>query len=448
MFKHPADVIQALMSTNSRLDKEAIVQAAWDQGITEFFVGSALALDALTTFGVQKVPMIEDDAVTGTFVWSDFATLASQLSSRTLTGHAARDALRSAAEQATAREWNLWYRRLLLKDLKCGTSESTINKVLAKNGAAARPYMVPVFSCQLAKPADDHPRKMRGVKMLDRKFDGVRLLTVLDKYTQTVTQFTRNGIVNTNFSHICNMLSALLPLITESVVLDGELVSANFQALMTQVNRKNNVDTSDSKLILFDIIPLSAFRSGEYKVAQQDRHTALCELIPHLSSITQGVVEVEPKLIVDLDTEQGKQTFREFNRSALDAKLEGIMVKDPQASYKTKRSDAWLKQKPFQTFDLRIVAIEEGQGKFEGVMGALICEGTDDGKFIRVNVGSGFDDGQRKDIWDKRSQMIGQVVEIKTDIVTKSADSDNVYSLRFPVFVRFRSIAMTPGSKD
>ena len=125
MFKHPADVIQALMATNSRLDKEAVIQAAWDQGITEFFVGASQALDTLTTFGVQRVPLIEDDSVVGTFVWSDFAALAHKLSTRALTGHAARDALIAAAEQATAHEWNLWYRRLLLKDLKCGTSEST-----------------------------------------------------------------------------------------------------------------------------------------------------------------------------------------------------------------------------------------------------------------------------------------------------------------------------------
>ena len=435
------------MATNSRLDKEAVIQAAWDQGITEFFVGASQALDTLTTFGVQRVPLIEDDSVVGTFVWSDFAALAHKLSTRALTGHAARDALIAAAEQATAHEWNLWYRRLLLKDLKCGTSESTINKVLSKNGAAARAYMVPVFSCQLAKSADDHPRKMRGPKLVDRKFDGVRLLTVLDKQAQTVTQFTRNGILNINFGHICNMLRGLLPLLTESVVLDGEMISANFQALMTQVNRKSEVDTSDSKLMLFDIIPLKNFREGEYKVSQTDRHTALCELIPHLASLTNGTVEVEPKLSINLDTEQGQQALVEFNRAALDAQLEGIMIKDPQASYKTKRSDAWLKQKPFISVDLTAVAVKPGKPETEWAhtMGAVIFEGEDQGRKISVSVGSGYSEDLRDQIWANRDLIIGWIGEIHGDCLTKDRSDDDVWSVRFPAFNRWRG--QTPGDK-
>lgn len=169
----PADVIELIAATNSRNEKEAILQRAWDAGIVEFFAGCKMALDSLNTFGVQKVPLIEvDDGSEGDFGWPEFATLSSQLSARTLTGNAARDALRAAAEVANARDWNLWYRRLLLKDLKCGLTETTINKVLTANGVQARDYLVPVFSCQLAKPADDNPRKMVGEKLLDRKYDG------------------------------------------------------------------------------------------------------------------------------------------------------------------------------------------------------------------------------------------------------------------------------------
>ena len=449
-MRSPADVIEALSNTNSRLEKEAVIAAAWQNNIREFFVGAQLALDTLVTFGVKTVPLIEDDDGTaaGSYNWNQFSQLANQLQQRSLTGHAARDALRAAAEVAPARDWNLWYRRLLLKDLKCGVTESTINKVLSAQGAEGKRFMVPVFACQLAKPADDHPKKMRGRKLLDRKYDGVRLLSVLDVSAGTVRQFTRDGREKTNFVKLISSLEKLLPSLKSSVVLDGEVISHNFQALMTQVNRKEDVDTSDSQLMLFDIVPLDDFRSGEYAVSQWDRHLALCELTPLLVELCDNSIHVEPKLEVNLDTPQGEAAMQEFNRQVLEEGLEGVMVKDPTAAYRCKRSDAWLKIKPHQTFDLNIVAVEEGQGKFEGMMGALICEGTDGDKFIKVNVGSGFEEWQRKDIWDNRSKMIGQVVEIKTDVVTKSADSDEIYSLRFPVFVRFRSVTMTPGSKD
>jgi DNA ligase-1 len=113
------------------------------------------------------------------------------------------------------------------------------------------------------------------------------------------------------------------------------------------------------------------------------------------------------------------------------------MIKDPHASYKTKRSDAWLKIKPFITTDLEIVAVEEGEGKFVGTLGALVCEGEDQGRKIRVNVGSGFSEAQRAEIWAARKQMLGRVVEIKGDALTMDQNQDT-WSLRFPVFMQFR----------
>lgn len=447
-MRSPADVIEALSNTNSRLEKEAVIAEAWNNNIREFFVGAQMALDTLVTFGVKQVPLIEDaDDSSGAFDWSQFLALAVQLQNRTLTGNAARDALREAAQVAPPRDWNLWYRRLLLKDLKCGVTEATINKVLAAQGAKGKQFMVPVFACQLAKPAEDHPKKMRGRKLLDRKYDGVRLLSVLDVGAGTVTQFTRDGREKTNFGKLTKSLEKLLPALKQSVVLDGEVISRNFQALMTQVNRKEDVDTSDSQLMLFDIVPLDDFRKGEYQLGQWDRHLALCELIPLFEEFGNNSIHVEPKLEVNLDTEQGQAAMREFNRQVLEEGLEGVMVKDPTAAYKCKRSDAWLKIKPSITVDLEIVAVEPGtaESKFAHTMGNLVCEGEDQGRRIRVEVGSGFSEELRDQIWAARDEVKGRIVEIKGDALTQNQLLADVWSLRFPVFVQFRG--WQPGEK-
>lgn len=437
MMNSPADVIEALVATNSRLDKEQIIQAAFDAQLTEFFEGARMALDVLTTFGVKQVP--ESNCESGTITWNQFKLLADQLAARKLTGNAARAAIAFTASNTTARVWNLWYRRILLQDLKCGTSEKTINTVLARNGKAGKALEVPVFSCMLAKSADDHPKKMVGEKFVDRKYDGVRLLTVIAQ-SGVVKQFTRNGIENKNFGHICEMLKDIAPHLPEDMVLDGEIISANFQALMTQVNRKGAVDTSDSRLMLFDMIPLKAFRSGEHKVSQADRHAQLLQLEPQLAQITSGVVAVEPKLRINLDTPEGQAQLQAFNRQVLSEGLEGVMIKDTKASYKTKRSDAWLKIKPWITVDLEIVDVVEGEGKFVGTLGALVCEGEDQGKRIRTNVGSGFSEDQRAEIWAARTRMLGRVVEIKGDALTMDQNQDT-WSLRFPVFMQFRGFS-------
>ena len=448
-MKTAHDVIQALEQTNSRLDKERLLRDAWQAGIKEFFQGAQWACDSLMTFGVKKVPQLVDADPPGfraSFSWQDFQELVGKLARRELTGHAARDAISQAADGSSRDMWNGFYRRVLLKDLRCGVTETTINKVLKAQGALAQPYMIPVFSCQLAEDGVDHEHRITGVRMLDHKLDGVRLLSVLDVETQTVTQYTRNGKLNDNFPQICEWLASLLPRLKHSVVLDGEVVSANFQSLMTQVNRKSNVDTSDAYLALFDVVPLADFKKGRCEITQQDRHDILVGLGGFLEGQSQGKIYVIPKLTVDLDTAQGQDTYREFNREALELGFEGIMIKDPQAAYTTKRGFAWLKKKPFFTVDLEIVQVEPGTPgtKFANTMGAILFKGSHDGKEITVSVGGGYTEKQRDEFWAYRDKLAGVIGEVETDAITKSQNSE-VYSLRFPRFVRLRG--WEPGEK-
>ena len=85
-----------------------------------------------------------------------------------------------------------------------------------------------------------------------------------------------------------------------------------------------------------------------------------------------------------------------------------------------------------------MVATDEGPGRNAGKLGALICEGTDDGKFIKVNVGSGLTDDNRDEFWTNKDKLVGQIVEVRADAITKNQDADNEWSLRFPRFLRFR----------
>jgi DNA ligase-1 len=140
--------------------------------------------------------------------------------------------------------------------------------------------------------------------------------------------------------------------------------------------------------------------------------------------------------LVDLQTSEGQQRFKEINQSAIDGGYEGIMIKDPAAVYECKRSHAWLKLKPYIEVSLTVIATEEGTGRNVGKLGALICEGEDDGRNIRVNVGSGFSDADRDSYWHADDKVIGQIVEVRADAVTQN--QDGTYSLRFPRFLRFR----------
>jgi DNA ligase 1 len=444
---HPADAIVALAANDSRLYKEAVVQSVWDQGMTEFFAGLQYALDPMRVFFVKKVPLAGDDqkAPPGAWGHTDFIKLGEDLSNRVVTGHAARDAIANAISKCNAHEWNNWYRRLLLKDLKCGTSETTTNKILKKAGPAGNLLLVPEYSCQLAKDGAEMVDQLKGVRLCDIKIDGVRLNTFLDKELGTVIQRTRNGAQNDNFPQLTEALVKILPHIPESLVLDGEIVSASFQELMKQLNRKK-ANTKDAKLALFDVIPLKDFLKGECKTSQRDRHKALLDLEPMLRKATNDAVYVVPKVEINFDTPEGRAKMVQFNLEALAAGLEGIMMKDPDAPYRTKRSEAWLKMKPWITIDLAVKAVVPGKRgtKYEHMMGAVEFEGEDDGRPIEVSVGSGWSDEDREWIWKHRKSMPGIIGEIRADAITKPQNSDT-WSLRFPRFDRWRG--KTPGEK-
>jgi len=112
------------------------------------------------------------------------------------------------------------------------------------------------------------------------------------------------------------------------------------------------------------------------------------------------------------------------------------MIKNVDAPYECKRNTSWMKWKPTLSVDLQVIGVEEGTGRNVGRLGALVCNGVDDGKEITVNVGSGFSDEDRDDYWANSNLIIGRTAEILCDIITQN--QDGTYSLRFPRFVRFR----------
>ena len=132
MRTQPEAIIQRLEADNSRLAKEAILKEAMDEGLDEFFEGLSMALDKLYTFGVKQVPVKEETGGQG-LTWANFKQLAESLRRRELTGHADRDAIKLAMDVATQAQWNDFYRRILIKDMRAGFGEKSVNTVAKKS---------------------------------------------------------------------------------------------------------------------------------------------------------------------------------------------------------------------------------------------------------------------------------------------------------------------------
>ena len=432
MFDPCQNVISTLEDHNSRLDKEAIILAQAEAGNSEFFQGARLALDPMITFGLKQIPEKKDEDGAG-LPWDSFSLIITGFVNRSLTGNLARDTVAKMMASATKAQWNGWYRRILIKDLRCGTSEKTINKVVEKKWSD---YAIPVFSCQLAHDSANHESKVSGQKLIEVKLDGVRVVTIVYPDGR-VDMFSRNGKELVNFPHVTEQISAVVKKTPPpyALVLDGEIMSSSFQDLMTQVHRKSDVKANDAILNLFDMCPLEDFEKGFWDKSQTVR-SQMVQTWVEQNHVDLPNVTCLANELVDLDTDEGQLRYKEINAQAVAGGYEGIMIKDPDAGYECKRSVAWLKLKPFIEVSLEVVDVEEGTGRNVGRLGAIVCQGVDDGKTIRVNVGSGFSDSDRDSYWASRDSLLGQIVEVRADAVTQN--QDGTYSLRFPRFLRFR----------
>ena len=450
-----ASWIQKLAESDSRLHKEDVILQALTAAklgndiSSRFLRGLKVCYDPFVTFGVRKIP--DTVGITGAEnPVDDFDQLLVDLSARLLTGHDARDAIQGLAERFDSDEWNYFYAPILRRDMRCGISATTINKIVKKTD-----YEIPIFSCQLASNSEGRP-EMRGTKRLEPKLDGVRVLMmvvvqrgIFRPPTTSVVCYSRNGKVFDNFSHIENqVLNNVERLIAaadkvddmqsgtlkQGFVLDGEVVGNTFQELMRQARRKENVDAADSVFHVFDVLPLDDFQRGHWNAPLSKRIALLEAMQPAFDKMPNA--ELLPHLQVDLDTSEGKNQIERYANEMVNAGFEGIMIKNLDAPYLCKRSTDWMKWKPTITVDLQVIGLEEGTGRNKGRLGALVCNGVDDGKEITVNAGSGFSDTERDSLWEDRNLIVGRTVEVMADAITQN--QDGTYSLRFPRFVRFR----------
>ena len=137
----------------------------------------------------------------------------------------------------------MFHPRILIKDPRCGVLEKTVNKIAKKF-----PSMQFTFTCALAHDSANPEKKMTGKKQIEVKLDGVRVPAVCKG--GKVELFSLNGKQFSNFEHIVKEIEAVLAEkpAPYDCVLDGEVMSADFQDSMKQVHRKDGKQATDSVL--------------------------------------------------------------------------------------------------------------------------------------------------------------------------------------------------------
>lgn len=307
-------------------------------------------------------------------------------------------------------------KEIATKSLKVGLTEKTINKIYGKG-------TIESFSVMLAESYAKKEDKVNGKFYITLKLDGNRCIAI--KQDDKVKFFTRKG----------QLIEGMVELEKEfekfpnGNAYDGEILLKNennvpsdelFRATQ-KVVRKDGVK-KNLEFHMFDMLPVNEFKNGKSKDTYEKRRNTL-ELL--FSKIDSSLIYKLPVLYVGED----KDMIGVLMKWAEENGYEGLMVNTANGLYQTKRTDALLKVKKFQTGDLLVVGIEKAiSGQFEGLLGRINVEY----RGSIVGCGSGFTIEQRRYFTENPNEIVGKIVEIQ--FFEESKDENGNLSLRFPVF--------------
>lgn len=316
-------------------------------------------------------------------------------------------------------ERELWI-RIITKDLRCNISAKSINKAI--------PDTIFVFGVMLADKYFNKQSKVKNKEfIITQKLDGARFILIKD-HEGNVKYYTRQGQEVTGLIEFEEDIKR----IPNNTVIDGEVLldkdGLHSKDLYRETMKEFRKKGEKHGLILhaFDILSYDEFRKGTSVYICKDRKDMLHELITN-NEFT-NIVEVPVRYIG-----KDENMIIKLLDEAISKDEEGIMVNLSDGVYECKRTTNILKVKKFQDADLKVISIEEGEGKNKGTLGRINVEYKNN----IIGVGSGFSDEMRNEVYNNPDKYIGKIAKIQYFEETKNS-KDNKPSLRFPVFLEWR----------
>ncbi|NOQ29759.1 MAG: DNA ligase [Helicobacteraceae bacterium] len=194
--------------------------------------------------------------------------------------------------------------------------------------------------------------------------------------------------------------------------LDGELWSKreNFEEVVSIVNRKKSHNGWNK--LTYNIFEVPDQKGNLYKRLEKITNYVENHFTPYL--------KVVPQITVN-STEHLKKYQKQLELKG----AEGLVVRDPSLVYFTGRSSSALKVKTYIDDECEVVGYTKGNGKYDGVIGSLMCRMQD---MNIIKIGSGLSDYLRA-----VPPSVGTMITFKYYGLTNKGNP------KFPIFMRVRN---------
>lgn len=345
-----------------------------------------LAYNKRIVFGIKKIPprQIFRGIINFDIALEELETV---FATRQLTGNAAFNRLQEIMGMMSEDNAEV-IKRILLRDLECGASDSSACKVWGKD-------LIPSQPCMKASAYSD--KTISNIKfpaIAQLKADGTRCMVV--KQNGIVTAWSRNGKEYKDLP----IFKIIEDCLEDNFVLDGELVYkpttcvdvADRQTGNGVVSKaiKGTITPEEANDICFqvwDYIPVDDYWSGEYKIGYDVRMKVAIKTV---DSLNDSRIEFIETCVVNT-----LQEARDVYVKYVETGLEGIILKNIKGYWKDTRSKDQVKFKEVISVDMIVVG-HYVHAKDHNKIGGLTVE-SKCGQ-IRCNVGSGFTDTDYKKI--------------------------------------------------
>jgi hypothetical protein len=403
---------------------KAILKNHKENDINEFMKEVlSIAFDSNRKFWISKIPdfVISENNISYEEKMNKFFELIHILENRIKTGNDAKELTKKFFETYPSNEYEAkCFKMIITKHFSIGFSRGTIDKLY--------PGLIQDYPIQLCTTFDSKRHSLAN-RIAQRKYNGFRGNVIFDEVENEWKFLSRNGneFSKTNYHFIENELNKNPEF--KNYFFDCEIDCGDFQ-LTSSVAKTGKLHPNAEKMVLriFDCLLKQDWVNKKCEIPLSKRIETLSNLIDNSNYNHLFVVESE---YLENENDVNKFVIKYMEEGN---DIEGAVFKDPKSTYNFTRDDSWLRVKPFETEEFKIISINQGTGKNEKWTGSITVEGIHEasGKFIKANV-AGIKDDIKKHMWENKELYIGNMAEISFQYVT----NDN--SLRHSNFIHLRN---------